>query len=72
VSEVPKSKESHIRETWSAELIDLKALVMAISEGKAPLMAVQANMVFLNEQARAYKEVLRIPGVRAISKKTQI
>ena len=72
VSEIPKSKESHIRETWSAEVTDLGALVKGISEGKAPLQAVEADMTFLNGQARAYKQALNIPGTRAVSKKTQI
>jgi hypothetical protein len=72
VSEVPKSKESHIRETWSAELISLEELVHGIANGIAPLLAVKADMVFLNEQARAYKQSLKIPGIRAISRKTQI
>ena len=71
-SEIPKSKESHIRESWSAEVVSLKDLVMAISQGKAPLQVVQADMTFLNGQARSYKQALNIPGVRAISKKTQI
>lgn len=71
-SEIPKSKESHIRESWSAEVIDLKDLVMAISQGKAPLQAVQADMTFLNGQARAYKHALSIPGIKAVSRKTQI
>jgi hypothetical protein len=72
VSEIPKSKESHIRETWSAELISLADLVKGINEGKAPFMAVKADMTFLNEQARSYKQALNMPGVRAVSKKTQI
>lgn len=71
-SQIPKSKDSHIRETWSAELISLADLVKGINEGKAPLMAVKADMTFLNEQARAYKQSLTISGVRSISKKTQI
>lgn len=72
ISEVPKSKESHIRETWSAEGIDLMATVKAIAEGKAPVQSVQYDMTFLNGQARSYKQNLNIPGVRAINKKTQI
>jgi hypothetical protein len=72
VSEIPKSKESHIRETWSAEGIDLMATVKAIAEGKAPLQAIEYDMTFLNGQARSYKQSLNIPGVRAVSKKTQI
>lgn len=72
VSEVPKSKESHIREVWNAEGIDLMVTVKAIAEGKAPLQAVEYDMVFLNAQARSYKTILNIPGVRAVSRKTQI
>jgi hypothetical protein len=72
VSEVPKSKESHIRETWSAEGFDLLTTVKAIAEGKAPLQAVQYDMTFLNGQARSYKQAMSIPGTRAVSKKTQI
>lgn len=72
VSEVPRSKESHIRETWSAEGIDLMATIRAIVEEKAPLQAVQYDMPFLNKQAISYKQALNIPGVKAVSKKTQI
>jgi hypothetical protein len=71
-STVPKSKESHVRETWSCEVVDLKALVVAIAQGKAPLQAVEADMAFLNGQARSYKQALSIPGVKPVSKKTQI
>jgi len=72
MSEVPKSKESHIRETWSAEGFDLMATVKAIAEGKAPLQAIEYDMTFLNGQARSYKQSLNIPGVRAVSRKTQV
>jgi len=71
-SYVPKSKESHIRETWSCEVTDLKALVNAIAQDKAPLQAIIPDMTFLNGQARSYKQALNIPGVKAVSKKTQI
>jgi len=71
-SYIPKSKESHIRETWSAEGFDLMATVKAIADGKAPLQTVEYDRVFLNKQATAYKSALNIPGVRAVSKKTQI
>ena len=72
MSEIPKSKESHIRETWAAEGIDLMATVKAIAEGRAPLQAVEYDMTFLNGQARSYKQAMNIPGVRSVSKKTQI
>jgi len=71
-SEIPKSKESHIRETWSAEVVDLETLFRGIRDGKAPLQCLMPDMTFLNGQARSYKQALNIPGVRAVSKKTQI
>jgi hypothetical protein len=77
VSEIPKSKESHIRETWSAEIFDIMALVKSIAEGKTDIQAIEPNNLikthaFLNTMATRYKQTLNIPGVRAISKKTQI
>ena len=72
VSEIPKSKKSHIRETWSAEGFDLMMTVQAIAEGKAPLQSVKYDMVFLNSQATDYNLTLNIPGVRSISRKTQV
>jgi vacuolar-type H+-ATPase subunit I/STV1 len=77
VSEVPKSKESHIMETWRAEIIDVMALVKGIAEGKVDIQAIEPNNLikthsFLNTMASRYKLTLNIPGVRAVSKKTQI
>ena len=76
-SEIPKSKESHIRETWSAEIIDVMALVKGIAEGKVDIQAIEPNNLikthsFLNTMANRYKLTLNIPGVKAVSKKTQI
>lgn len=73
-SSIPKSKESHIRETWSAEVTDLSALIRAVASGKVGLQAIEANMSFLNTQARHYRETMAtaFPGTRAVSKKTQI
>lgn len=77
VSEIPKSKESHIRENWSAEIIDVMALVKGIAEGKVDIQAIEPNHLiknhpFLNTMASRYQLKLNIPGVKAISKKTQI
>lgn len=76
VSEIPKSKESHIRETWSAEIIDVMALVKGIAEGKVDIQAIEPNNLikthsFLNTMASRYKLTLNIPGVKPVSKKTQ-
>lgn len=54
------------RETWKAEVTDIKALCRAASDGKAPIESVMANMPVLNAAARASKENLVIPGVKAV------
>jgi len=76
-SEVPKSKESYIRETWSCEIVDVMALVKGIAEGKVDIQAIEPNHLtknhpFLNTMASRYNLNLNIPGVRAVSKKTQV
>lgn len=58
------------RETWSAEVTDMRALVRGVAEGNVPLAAIEANQKFLNGQARALRSELRYPGVRAVSKRT--
>jgi len=54
------------RETWHAEVIDIKVLCQAVIDGKAPIESVQANMALLNSMARTNKASLSIPGVRAV------
>jgi hypothetical protein len=55
-----------IRETWRAEVVDLRQLCEAIVAGKASVDAVAPNMPYLNGLARADKDRLSIPGVVAI------
>lgn len=55
------------RETWSAEVTDLMALVKGVAEGRVPLSALQADMPNLNAFARAMKTTMNYPGVRAVS-----
>jgi len=43
-------------------------LVKAIAEGKVSVMAIEANMPFLNKQAAALKDTLNYPGVKAVSR----
>jgi hypothetical protein len=71
-TEIPKIKGSYVRETWTAEGLDLIVTVKAIIEGRAPLQAVKYDEVWLNAQARSYKEKLSIPGVKSVVKETQI
>lgn len=56
------------RRVWGAEVTDLLALVKAVAAGQVPIQAIEANSVFLNQQARALKSALSYPGVRAIEK----
>jgi hypothetical protein len=58
------------RENWRAEVIDLRALIQGVADGRVPLAAVEANRSFLNGQARALRAELRYPGVRAIPERT--
>ncbi len=56
------------RRTWGAEVTDLMALVKAVAAGIVPIQAIEANTVFLGQQARALKSALQYPGVRAVEK----
>ncbi len=69
-SQTPKVAGVTMRETWSAEVTDLMALVKGVASGQVPLACVQANTVGLNAQARALKDTMHYPGVRAIKKQT--
>lgn len=54
------------RVTYSAEVIDLLALVKAVAEGTAPIECLQADTKFLGAQARAFKKAGQLfPGVMA-------
>lgn len=58
------------RETWSAEVVDIKALCKAVADGVVPEIYIEPNMTALNSQARALKEHMKIPGVEAKSTKS--
>lgn len=61
----PKVAGISTRTTYTAAITDLKALVTAVAEGKAPLECLVADTSFLGAQARAYKKVgLLFPGVQ--------
>lgn len=58
------------RETWHADVTDLRALVRGVADGHVPMAAIEANQTFLNQQARALRSELRYPGVRAVPERT--
>ena len=66
----PKVAGVSFRETWSAEVTDFLALVRAVAVGQAPVDALQANMVYLNDQARKLHERMTIDGVKAVATKS--
>jgi hypothetical protein len=66
-SAAPKVSGISMRETWSAQVVDLMKLVKAVAEGKAPIQCLSANTIFLNQQSRSMKAALNYPGVKAVS-----
>lgn len=62
----PKLAGVSTRVTWKAEVTDLMTLVKAVAAGTVPLNALLADNAFLNGQARAMKDTLAYPGVKAV------
>lgn len=67
-TETAKVKGVHSRETWSATVVDLKKLVKYVAENPAYIGLLQTNQAAVNSMARAQKENLNLPGVRAQKK----
>jgi DNA polymerase III alpha subunit (gram-positive type) len=67
---IPKMSGGPVyREVWAADVIDIKALCLAIGTGRAPAEYVTANMPVLNKIAVSLKGSMNIPGVKAYSKR---
>jgi uncharacterized protein YhaN len=60
------SKQIPTRESWSAEVVSLSALVKAAAANPAYLCYLQANETALNGAARAQKNVFSVPGCKAM------
>jgi hypothetical protein len=60
----PKVEGLSKRQVWKCEVNDLMALVKAVAAGQIPLAAIEANTVFLGQQARSLKGEMKYPGVR--------
>jgi len=59
------------RKVYNAEVTDLRALLQAVLDGKAPIEAIQPDMKFLGAQAKAFKkEGPLFPGVVATAATT--
>lgn len=55
------------QQRWRAEVIDLKALCLAIGQGRASINLVMANLPALNSMARAMKQTFSVPGCKAVA-----
>lgn len=65
-STTPKIAGISTRTSFRAEVVDKLELVKAVAAGTVPLNALDANLPFLNNQARAMKETLAYPGVKVV------
>ncbi|HEX9641764.1 MAG TPA: hypothetical protein VGB13_10685 [Candidatus Krumholzibacteria bacterium] len=63
----PEVEGISMRVTWRADVVDLLALVKAVAAGEQALSMIEPNMKQLNGLARAMKEDLAVPGVKAVS-----
>lgn len=51
-----------IRTKYVAKVVDFKALIQAVAEGKLPSIALLPNQKFLDEQANSFKKEFRMDG----------
>jgi hypothetical protein len=56
-----------MRDCWTAEVTDIRALCQAVCEGRIDAQALLPNMPYLSGLAKALKQGMRIPGVRAVN-----
>lgn len=64
--EAPRAAGVSTQEKWTADVVDLMALVRAIAAGAAPVSLVAPDQSVLNKMAAALKGELRFPGVKVV------
>lgn len=64
----PDDERLSYRQTWGAEVTDIKALCRAIADGECSPDLVKADMTALNRLARSAKDFLKVAGVSAVCK----
>lgn len=64
--EAPKIAGEATREVWRAQCDDIVALARAVADGVVSPENIVPNIPVLNQQARALKGSLAIPGVKAV------
>lgn len=60
----PKLNGVSISTRWKFEVVNLLELCQAIVDGNVPVQAIQANTVFIGQQARSLQKALNYPGVK--------
>lgn len=53
--------------TWSAEVYDKLSLIKAVAAGQVSMSLLEPDQSALNKMAQANKELLNVPGVRAVA-----
>jgi hypothetical protein len=61
---VAPAKGISTRSNWTAQVDDKMALIRAVAEGKVSAEALEPNMVYLRQRAKADKSAFVAPGVR--------
>lgn len=64
----PQTKGFYITEIWTANCVDLMAVVKAVAAGKQPISLLLFNQAEGDDLAKAHKENLSVPGVLAVKK----
>jgi hypothetical protein len=62
----PKISGISFRESWSANVEDIVALIQYVAQHPQFVGLLQANQPALNAQARSLKQQMQIPGVKAV------
>jgi len=65
----PVAEGLGFRDNWVAEVDNLLDLVQSVATGAQPLTLVLANTTALNGMARALRQAMKVPGVRAVNKR---
>lgn len=68
-SNVVKMQGVSFRDSWKAEVFDMKALLKAVLDGRVPMNVIEVNTTVLNGLARSLKGQINYPGVRTVCEK---
>lgn len=66
----PQPKEEQVqgyKDAWSAEVYDLKALIVFVAQSMDNMNLLESNQTACNQLARARKTTMNIPGIRAVN-----